>query len=185
MNKQPEITEATKKRIIDAFWSLFKDLPVEKITAAMLSSEAGIHRSSFYRYFSDMYQVLDAFQTALLDDLKQETEAIQSSTAVSLPEYSDKTAGILLKYADKIYRMLNYKDSDFREHFEGNVKPNIEKTLNINPDNPNAEFLSSFIISVMLSNFNFWYEHKDHYELSQINAMGQQILLHGLSDLRE
>lgn len=71
MHKQPEITDATRKRILDVFWKNFETTNIEKITINQLSKAAGIHRSSFYRYFSDIYQVFDQFQDSLLEEIEK------------------------------------------------------------------------------------------------------------------
>lgn len=180
MNKQPEVTEATRKNIIEAFWRLFKDTPVEKITAAMLASEAGIHRSSFYRYFTDIYQVLDAFQTELLDYIRQEVTSIQSNTDFTLPEYTEKVSTMLTGSADKIYRMMNYKGCDFRERFIENIKPNLVKCVPVDQQSKDSDYYTAYIIQAMLFNFNYWYENKERYDLKQVNALGQKILLNGI-----
>lgn len=180
MKKQPDITEATKRRILDAFWVLFRQKSPEKITAAALSAEAGIHRSSFYRYFADIYQVLDVFQEELLIHMKTEIDAIQASTDISLPTYTEKVSHLLTESADKMYRLLNYKGSDFRQQFIETIKPNVEKYLPFDRNSPNAEYVTAFIISSMLFNFSFWYEHRERYELSQVTALGKSIVQHGL-----
>ena len=180
MKKQPDVTEATQRRILDAFWALFSKKSPEKITAAELSAEAGIHRSSFYRYFADIYQVLDVFQEELLLHLKAEIDAIQASTDISLPAYTEKVSRLLTESADKMYRLLNYKGADFRQQFIETIRPNVEKYLPFDKKSPNAEYVTAFIISSMLFNFNFWYEHRDRYELSQVTAWGKGIVQHGL-----
>ena len=180
MKKQPDVTEATKRRILNAFWELFSRESPEKITAAALSAAAGIHRSSFYRYFADIYQVLEVFQEGLLCHLKTEVETIQATTDISLPTYTEKVSVLLIGSADKIYRLLNYKGSNFREQFIETLKPNVKKYIPLDRQNPNIEYITAFIISSMLFNFTFWYEHKEQYELSQVTALGKSIILHGL-----
>lgn len=185
MNKQPEITDATRKRILDAFWTLYKDAPVDKITAGNLAAAAGIHRSSFYRYFPDVYQVFDDVQEELLQELKSRAEEIQNTTDISLPEYTQKTAELLLCFSDKLYRVLNDKDAFFRERFIANVRPNIEKAIGLTGKEPFAEYVTYHGVETMLTNFNFWYENRDRYELTEVNAMGQKVLLQGLPGLLE
>ena len=177
MQKQPEITEATRKNILDSFWILFQYTPLDKITAGKLSEQAGIHRSSFYRYFSDMYEVFDAFQLELLENLSHDTKAVLDTTDISLPLYTEKTADILLIYADKLYRLLNYSDCNFKSKLIKNISINVKSML---PSTTHSDYVVSLVISIMLSNFNFWYEHQNCYSLQEINAMGQQILLNGL-----
>jgi len=59
MNKQPEATEATKKRFIKAFLTLYRDQPIEKITVREISDAAGYNRITFYRYFNSIYDLYD------------------------------------------------------------------------------------------------------------------------------
>ena len=180
MNKQPDITEATRRRILDAFWTLFSQKPPEKITASALAKQANLHRSSFYRYFADIYQVLEVFQAELLQYLKDEIDAIQTSTDITLPSYTEKISLLLIGSADKIYRLLNYKGSNFRGQFSEALRPNIEKYLPADKKNPHGEYVTAFIISSMLFNFNFWYEHRNQYELQQVTELGKNIVLNGL-----
>ena len=181
MNKQPDITDATRRRILDAFWILFRNESPEKITVSTLAAEANLHRSSFYRYFSDVYQVLEVFQAELLRHLKDEIDTIQTSTDITLPEYTEKISVLLTGSADKIYRLLNYKGCDFKEQFVDSLKPKIEKYLHSDIKNPNTEYVTAFITSAILFNFNFWYEHREHYDLQQVTALGKNIVLNGLS----
>ena len=178
MQKQPKITEATRKNILNSFWTLFQSTPLDKITAGKLSEQAGIHRSSFYRYFSDIYEVFDAFQLELLENLSHDIKAVLDTTDIFLPTYTEKTADILLTYADKLYRLLNYSDCNFKSKLIENVSINVKRML---PSAATSDYVVSLLISVMLSNFNFWYEHQENYTLQEINAMGQQILLNGLN----
>ncbi|MEI6101327.1 MAG: TetR/AcrR family transcriptional regulator, partial [Eubacteriales bacterium] len=66
MKKQPETTERTKKRLLDAFWLLYCQKKIEKITIREIAQEAGVNRSTFYEYFSDVYQVLEELEADLI-----------------------------------------------------------------------------------------------------------------------
>lgn len=180
MNKQPEITEATRGRIIEAFWSIFQTTPVEKITIARLSAAAGIHRSSFYRYFADVYQVFDDFQAELLVEITAAFTAVIDSETISLTQYSEATAVVLSARADKLYRLLNYADGTFKAQLLDLLMRMVRKTLKIDAQTPDADYLTSLITSCMLSNFNYWYEHREQYTLAALNRTGQEILLGGV-----
>jgi AcrR family transcriptional regulator len=54
MNKQPQITDQTRKNFVDAFISLNNRKPIEKITVKEITSITGNNRSTFYRYFPDV-----------------------------------------------------------------------------------------------------------------------------------
>ena len=50
---------STKENIIEAFWKLYAEKPIEKITIQELMNKAGYHRSVFYVYFKDIYDLLE------------------------------------------------------------------------------------------------------------------------------
>ena len=57
MNKQPKVTEQTKKNIVQAFWKLFKEKSIEQITVKEISAIAGYNRSTFYVYFTSVRDI--------------------------------------------------------------------------------------------------------------------------------
>lgn len=57
----------TRKNIIDAFNQLIKSHDIENISVAMIVREADISKATFYRYFSDKYDVMNANYKELLD----------------------------------------------------------------------------------------------------------------------
>ncbi|HAZ05014.1 MAG TPA: TetR/AcrR family transcriptional regulator, partial [Acetobacterium sp.] len=48
----------TKKIIADSMFSLLKTKSFNKITVDKILSESGVSRSTFYRYFSDKYELM-------------------------------------------------------------------------------------------------------------------------------
>ncbi|WP_438838952.1 TetR/AcrR family transcriptional regulator [Streptococcus pluranimalium] len=49
----------TKKAIKDAFVTLRQDKPIEKIYVENLCREALINKSTFYRYYTDIYGLVE------------------------------------------------------------------------------------------------------------------------------
>ena len=85
--KHQEMREATSRAIMDAFWSLYRDLPIEKITVKAICEKAGCNRSTFYEYYTDSYSVLEAIEEELLDYVRRKlTEELPASLARSFPE---------------------------------------------------------------------------------------------------
>lgn len=72
MNKQPEITEATRNTFIEAFCELYKVKPIEKITVKELVSKAGYSRATFYNYFNDAYELLEYVENDFITSLLKE-----------------------------------------------------------------------------------------------------------------
>ncbi|MCD7750028.1 MAG: TetR/AcrR family transcriptional regulator [Oscillospiraceae bacterium] len=68
MKKQPEVTERTRQRFLEAFWSLVREKPVAKISVSELTKRAGYNRSTFYEYFLDTDELFGAARAAKRDD---------------------------------------------------------------------------------------------------------------------
>ena len=58
----------TYKAIIDAFNRLIEEHDFHKISVEMIMKEASVSRSTFYRYFKDKYEVMNANYKNLLDE---------------------------------------------------------------------------------------------------------------------
>ncbi|MXQ49482.1 TetR/AcrR family transcriptional regulator [Streptococcus pneumoniae] len=61
----------TKKAIKDAFVTLRQDKPIEKIYVENLCREALINKSTFYRYYTDIYDLVEQLQEEALEPIRQ------------------------------------------------------------------------------------------------------------------
>ena len=66
MRKQPERTERTKADLKEAFWRLYAEKPLEKITVGEVCRLAGYNRGTLYLHFHDLYDVLQSIEDELL-----------------------------------------------------------------------------------------------------------------------
>lgn len=57
--------KATKEKIKDTFWEMYKTKPISKITVKELSEACAIGRGTFYNHFEDVYAVLDDIENEL------------------------------------------------------------------------------------------------------------------------
>src|SRR5690554_1199827 len=71
MKKQPEITEKTRQMFIDVFCELYSQKPIEKISIKEITNKSGYNRSTFYQYFTDIYELLDFVENDLLNYIKE------------------------------------------------------------------------------------------------------------------
>lgn len=72
MKKQPQITEKTRQTFVGVFCELYSQKPIEKISVQEIANKSGYNRSTFYQYFTDIYELLDALENDLLNDIKEE-----------------------------------------------------------------------------------------------------------------
>lgn len=69
MRKRPERTEQTKTDLKEAFWRLYAEKPIEKITVGEVCDLAGYNRGTFYLHFQDLYEMLHIIENTLLDGM--------------------------------------------------------------------------------------------------------------------
>lgn len=81
MNKQPEITMQTKRNLMDAFWQLYCKKRIEKITVKEITTRACYNRSTFYEYFTDVYDVLEQIETSVLPNIEKHRNIIMKMNA--------------------------------------------------------------------------------------------------------
>lgn len=83
MNKQPEVTEATRAALVEAFCSFYLARPVERITVKEVAAKAGYSRATYYKYFPDNYALLEHVEDALADEVLKQAGKIVSAGAGS------------------------------------------------------------------------------------------------------
>ncbi len=69
MNKQPELTEATREAFATAFCELAIRHPGERLTIRQITERAGYNRTTFYRYFCDVYMLRDYLEDRVIGSL--------------------------------------------------------------------------------------------------------------------
>lgn len=69
MNKQPEITDATREAFITAFFQLADIKNIYSITIREITNLAGYNRTTFYRYFQDVFALIEYAEDEFIGDL--------------------------------------------------------------------------------------------------------------------
>lgn len=63
--------EFTEKIILEAFLALIREKPVSRITVTELVKKAGINRTTFYKHYLDVPDLLEKTENRLLDSLRE------------------------------------------------------------------------------------------------------------------
>lgn len=84
MKHNPEITAQTRKNLMDAFWDLYSKEGIGKVSVREIVSKAGYNRSTFYEYFTDVYDVLEQIEASVLPDVEKH-QNIMTNLGAHLP----------------------------------------------------------------------------------------------------
>lgn len=155
MKKQPEITERTRQRFVDSFWSLVREKPIGKIAVSELTRRAGYNRSTFYEYFLDTDDLLAYVEGELLEKIKQ--------TIYQLPP-ENQSPGALFQSIfavmnEELYLLIGPNgDSGFLEKIRKELIPLVEAYLPIPKDTPHFDYFVSFANAAMFGLLQHWHE---------------------------
>ena len=61
--------QQTEKKILEAFYALLLELPLQRITVQMICQRAGINRSTFYAHHQDVYALMEPLEASMAQNL--------------------------------------------------------------------------------------------------------------------
>lgn len=172
MKKQPEITTQTKQNFVDAFWSLYKTNKIENITVKQITDIAGYNRATFYRYFENVYQILEYIENALLKsiDTTFHQSVLNHSNDISvenfITEFNKQGEYISILFSEK-------GDPYFVSKYKMLIKKNVKFFL------PNYSTKQDLIleasISAIISSIIYWYNNQDKISIEELAILLRKI----------
>lgn len=79
MKHNPEITAQTRQNLMDAFWDLYSKGGIGAVSVREIVKKAGYNRSTFYEYFTDVYDVLEQIEASILPDIEKHKNILMNT----------------------------------------------------------------------------------------------------------
>ena len=114
--KQENAKRETKRKIVDAFWELYKVTNIEKITVKKITDACGIYRTTFYLHFADVYAILEEIEAHLMRDMK--------SIAVDVAENQEDKSRLMHDVQTSLVKYYEY----LRVLLDGTHHPEFART---------------------------------------------------------
>lgn len=152
----------TRRKIVHAFWDLYKTTSIEKIAVKDITDASGIYRTTFYLHFSDIYAILEQIEKHYLDELTEIGNRI-SKTEAHAGEHMEVLHEMLRKNCDYLQVLVNErKNPKFAEKYKKEMVKCVCAIYQI--DLAQAEERSKILIqktlSVMIDLFFEWVDTK-------------------------
>ena len=182
MKKQPEVTAQTRKKLMDSFWQLYCDKGMSNVTVGSVTRLAGFNRSTFYEYFTDIYDLLETLENELLADLEvRMEERFVDNFPDNFTDYSRSCAQIFSCYDDKIYILLSDRgDPGFHAKLEQRLQPMLLKIFGFTRSDPYLEYMITFAFSAIIGMLNLWYEKGKEMSIETLFQVMQSLVAHGV-----
>ena len=184
MRKQPKITAQTKLNLIDAFWSLYCEQRIEKITIKDITTKAGYNRGTFYEYFTDVYAVLEEIENSLIPDLDALPPISTPSITLGMPLNSFFE---LYQKNSKYYSVLlgDKGDPAFASKLKNAIKPKLMHLFTDKPDVNRIEldYIMEYTLSSMIGIMSYWFEHPERLSSEELFVLISRLMEQGVMKL--
>lgn len=177
MTKNSAVKTQTRQNLIDAFWDIYCGKRIEKITIKEITVRAGYNRSTFYEYFTDVYDVLEQMEEGLISQLQELPVQQLSSTDHHFP--FEALVSVYAEHSKYLAVLLgDHGDPVFQTKIKGSMKPMLKETLIMQgaKDNYELDYTLEYALSAMIGVLSYWFNHDKAPSIEQLME-----LLEGLS----
>ena len=180
MKKQPELTEQTRRNLIDAYFELIHSK--EKGTVDQITRKAGYNRCTFYRYFTDVRDLLDQVENEVCGEL---TQALKQSRIAGAGDAIQPLADVYTAYGKYLSVLLgNYGDPSFIEKMKTEAEMILSERFGLTTDQSPEMFLTTeFVLSAVLGTIQKWYRLDMPISTVKLAALITDLISNGV-DLR-
>ena len=185
MKKQPELTAQTRDNLAEAFWQIYCKTRLEKITVKQITMKAGYNRSTFYQYFTGVYDVLDHIENSVLPG-SHDFPHLDQMPASGPPITIDAIARMFEKNR-KYYVVLfgDNGDPSFQSKFKNYMKTMVKKHLDAGgiAATFEIELTLEFMISAMIGVLTYWFRLKDPPPTEQLFLLVGNLMHNGINSV--
>ncbi len=168
MKKQPDRTARTRRKLIDSFWKFYEEKPIDKITIKEITDCAGVYRSTFYQYFSDIYDVLAAVEEEM--ECSYDAFLRQASNASSVSATKEIILDFYCTNGKFLALLLGpHGDPQFLSAAKVRVKKTLKSILNIPSCDFETEIFIEMASSAIISMLTYWYDNQESVSLHQVS----------------
>ena len=179
MKKESENTTQTKENLTQAFWSIYRQQRIEHISIKEITNKAGYHRSTFYEYFVDIYDVLNQLEESLLNYLK---EQVLSSLENGLGDDIIQKLANVYETKGEYWGTLLGENGDpyFAQKMKAIMRPALTNALGLSEVNIHTAYIFEFGLSALIGTLTYWYNHRREISSTELVQLMNSILATGI-----
>ena len=177
MKKNESVAEEKKKSLFNSFWQLYKFKDINKITVTEICKNANYDRTTFYRYFLDIEDILNQFEDDIIISIKSKIESSRGNKAVitydKFKYFSDKYGEYIVIFYDKGNRCFYFKFKDM-------IINDVYNYLNLNiQSDDKKDFLYEFLFSSIITSYAYWYKNPHIMSLESFTKLMNGMVMNG------
>lgn len=175
----------TKQKLQDALWELLKEKPIERIYVGEVAERAQLNRTSFYRYYMDVYDLYDSIVQQFAEMFQQKIFAILPELLFHVPYSGDNELTRFIAENPEVLSRLT-RDSRILNRLKAENFAYAKRLLKIETDDASIDFIMEFYVGGQMALFSYWLQHQDQMTHEKFFALMQEMILRGpLTILKE
>ena len=172
----------TKRIIKDTFLELLQEKDITKVTVIELCNKADINRATFYRYYLDIYDLLDKLEEEFVNEVK-ESYKDYDYTHNKLYDYvlallracinNKEFVRVLFKTKNSIIFLNEVLDDAYlrcKEKWEHDVK-------DINPED--EEYATAYLFNGTIGIVSYWIQNDFDKDIEEIASIVKDLSYYG------
>ena len=156
-------SQETKERFKKAFFALYAEKKIEKITIKEVAELAGFNRGTFYLYYKSIYDLLQKSEQELLDDFAKMLDLNVKFYFGLIDAPDESMLSNSIEHTEYI-RILNSENGDprFKSRMKNIIKDAYRKHINQNNTVVSkVEYLLEYVVEANMSIFQYWFMNRD------------------------
>ncbi len=156
-------SKETKERFKKAFFALYAEKKIEKITIKEVAELAGFNRGTFYLYYKSIYDLLQKSEKELLDDFAKMLDLNVKFYFGLIDAPDESMLSNSIEHTEYI-RILNSENGDprFKSRMKNIIKDAYRKHINQNNTVVSkVEYLLEYVVEANMSIFQYWFMNRD------------------------
>ena len=178
----------TMKQIDHALLSCLSEAPFEKITVEQLCRAARINRSTFYKYYTSKYDLMERYLQRALDGFRRQVDVtfVNASPDTIQNLLYQKNFENTLKFLYKhkaeysLLWSIPLEDSVFSRMVDAVHDAILEKLPAQDPPDPYADLYARLFASDMMTLVRWWFRYEDRITAQDVQDIMRKNMKQGM-----
>ncbi|MBY7142581.1 TetR/AcrR family transcriptional regulator [Virgibacillus sp. NKC19-3] len=185
------VKEQTKFNLKEAFWSIYKEKPINKISIKEITNHAGYNRGTFYNYYNDVYDILHEIKQEFVPSEELISTILQRFQKNDLNHFSEKEkeqARYEMEQSygedmnERIMVLLGPKgDPDFIYEYKKEARDRVMKQVKNLDEKAQVklEYIVEFLISGSIHTWMLWRDNHMNISENELNGLFNELAKNG------
>lgn len=180
--------EITKNNLIEAFWDIYKEKPLSKITVKEITDKAGYNRGTFYTYFKDINEIQQLLKENLIPtkDMILGPLMMLDKNSGNIFETLDRTNDYVKEHSEKIAVLIGPEgDPSFVHEFKMRIRQIImDYVYELKVKEPEKiEYIIEYQLSALIGMFQLWLEKNESMDENVLADFVEEVSNQGVTTI--